>query len=104
MTGQVELRMRDYLHRQVKSALHAASDAVRIVTEIGLWVRTQEHLISLCTTENCADCATRESLLKSLVALLPSLERRADAGEEDSDARHSSDPTGRRPGAVIPDP
>jgi len=65
--------VKDYLHRQVKSALHAASDAVRIVAEIGVWVRTQQHLISMCTTEDCADCATREALLASLGRLLPDL-------------------------------
>lgn len=94
----------DLLHRQVKSALHAASDATRIVSEIGVWVRTQEHLISLCTTEDCADCATRRSLLDGLARLLPSVPRTSgDTAGEVPDERNASDPR-RRPGAVTPDP
>jgi hypothetical protein len=98
LASQVE-EVQEYVHRQVKAALHAHSDAVRIVTEIGVWVSTQQHLISICTTQDCADCAARASMLASLHTLLPrtSGERR----EEDTHG-HASDAR-RRPGAVEPD-
>lgn len=81
MTGQLERQeaayktlladVKDYLHRQVKSALQAHSDAVRAVSEIVDWVHTQEHLLSLCEEPGCASCRARQYQLDSLTDLLP---------------------------------
>lgn len=76
-------RIQSWLNAVVKQAFHHAAEAERIIEDIRRWVAHERHLIDTCTTPDCGDCATRESLLTSLASLLPaSPERRADSGGE----------------------
>lgn len=89
--------------RLVVEALKKDSEAVRVVCDIRQWVGYEQHLIDTCTTPECADCATRRSMLASLSRLLPAVpERRAESGEEVTRDGDASDQAGPRDG-LTPD-